>query len=528
MKHSFIYSKTFQFAFSLCASIVVFCSQPIAAQTKDSLIIKQIVREATDNSQLQTLGHQLLDVIGPRLTGTPQLQQASDWAIAKYKSWGINARAEKWGEWRGWERGITHIDMISPRVKSLEGTQLAWSPSTNGKTVTAETIILPDVADSVAFQKWLPAVKGKFVLISMAQPTGRPDYNWQEFATKESFDEMKKERDAQTDAWRKRITKTGLTNKSLALALENAGALGVIQSLWSNGFGVNKIFAANTKKVPTVDISLEDYGLVYRLTESGQHPKISIYADSKDKGAVPTFNTIAEIKGTEKPDEYVMLSAHFDSWDGASGATDNGTGTITMMEAMRILKKVYPNPKRTILVGHWASEEQGLNGSRAFVEDHPEIVQNLQALFNQDNGTGRVVNISGQGFLHAYEYITRWLSKVPDSIRSQIQTTFPGTPGGGGSDFASFVAAGAPGFSLSSNSWLYGSYTWHTNRDTYDKIVWDDVRNNAMLTAILVYMASEDPNKTSREKSVMPINSRTGRQSNWPAQTKANRHGGFD
>src|ERR1051325_3670239 len=143
------------------------------------------------------------------------------------------------------------------------------------------------------------------------------------------------------------------------------------------------------------------------LTESGTIPKISVLTDSKEKGVVPTFNTVAEIKSTVNPNEYVMLSAHFDSWDGGTGATDNGTGTLVMMEAMRILKKVYPNPKRTILVGHWGSEEQGLNGSRAFVEDHPDIVQNLQALFNQDNGTGRVINISGQGFLHSYDFIGR-------------------------------------------------------------------------------------------------------------------------
>ena len=223
-----------------------------------------------------------------------------------------------------------------------------------------------------------------------------------------------------------------------------------------------------------------------------------------------------------------MLSAHFDSWDGGTGATDNGTGTLTMMEAMRILKKIYPNPKRTILVGHWGSEEQGLNGSRAFVEDHPEIIKNIQVLFNQDNGTGRVVNLSGQGFLHAYDYLGRWLSKVPAEIRQPIETRFPGTPGGGGSDYASFVAAGVPAFSLSSLSWSYGSYTWHTNRDTYDKIVFDDVRSNAILTAILVYMASEEAEKTSREKAVLPVSQRTGEQSKWPEQRTPTRKGGMD
>ncbi|HEY1022022.1 MAG TPA: M20/M25/M40 family metallo-hydrolase, partial [Flavisolibacter sp.] len=489
---------------------------------------ESIVKEATENSQLEKLAHELMDGIGPRLVGTPQMQQAHDWAVAKYKTWGIPARNEKWGEWRGWERGVSHIDLVYPRLKSLEGMQLAWSPSTKGKGVTAELIILPDVADSLAFQQWLPQVKGKFVMISMAQPTGRPDYNWQEFATPESLEKMKKDRAAQSEAWRNRISKTGYTVRTLPVALEKAGAAGIVASNWSSGFGVNKIFSAYTKKIPTVDIALEDYGLIYRLAESGSKPKISVRAESKEHGIVPTFNTLAEIKGSEKPEEYVILSAHFDSWDGGTGATDNGTGTITMMEAMRILKKVYPNPKRTILVGHWGSEEQGLNGSSAFVQDHPEIVKNIQALFNQDNGTGRVVNLSGQGFLHSYDYLGRWLSKVPEDIRKEIQTTFPGTPGGGGSDYASFVAAGAPAFSLSSLSWSYGSYTWHTNRDTYDKIVFDDVRSNAILTAILAYMASEDPNTTSREKIVLPVNTRTGEQLKWPAQRTPIRKGGVN
>lgn len=513
---------------TVLALALLLAGNGVLAQSRDSLIVKSIIEEATQRSQLQALGRELMDGIGPRLVGSPQMKQANDWAVAKYQGWGIGAKNEQWGEWRGWERGVTHIDMVHPRVKSLEGMQLAWSPSTGGKTVTGEVVIVPDLADSVAFQQWLPSVKGKFVMVSMNQPTGRPDYNWEEYATKESFEKMKKDRAAQTDAWRNRIAKTGLNARTLALALEKAGAAGVVASYWSNGFGVNKIFSANTTKVPTIDIALEDYGLLYRLTEAGQKPRISLRADSKELGMVPTFNTIAEIKGSEKPDEYVILSAHFDSWDGGTGATDNGTGTLTMMEAMRILKKVYPNPKRTILVGHWGSEEQGLNGSRAFVEDHPEIVKNIQVLFNQDNGTGRVVNLSGQGFLHAYEYLTRWLGAVPNDIRSQIETRWPGAPGAGGSDFASFVAAGAPAFSLSSTSWSYGSYTWHTNRDTYDKIVFDDVRSNAILTAILAYMASEDPKTTSRERSVLPVNPRTGAPGTWPAQTKPTRKGGVN
>jgi Zn-dependent M28 family amino/carboxypeptidase len=311
----------------------------------------------------------------------------------------------------------------------------------------------------------------------------------------------------------------------LPLILEKAGAVGVLTNNWSSGFGVDKIFNAYTSKIPTVDIALEDYGTLYRLVESNDNPIISIQTDSKDLGVVPSFNTIAEIKGTEKSDEYVMLSAHFDSWDGGQGATDNGTGTLTMMEAMRILKLVYPNPKRTILVGHWGSEEQGLNGSRAFVEDHPEIVSKLQALFNQDNGTGRIVNISGQGFQYAGEFITRWLAAAPSNIKDSVKTNFPGAPGGGGSDFASFVSVGAPGFSLSALNWSYFNYTWHTNRDTYDKVIFDDLQSNAILTAIMVYMACEDNATLPRDKADITTDKRTGQPVQWPVQVKSIRKG---
>ena len=508
--------------------LLLFISNLTFAQTTEE-IVAAIEKEATENSQLEQLAYELMDFNGPRLVGTPQMKTAHDWAVNTYKKWGITAENQQWGTWRGWERGITHVDMVAPRVASLHATQLAWNPSTNKNGVTAELITLPTVTDSIGFVKWLPNVKGKIVMVSMLQPTGRPDDNWEEFATEESFEKMKSEREELEKKWNANLNNTGYTSRNINEALEKAGALGIAQSRWSEGFGANKIFSAGTKKIPVVDISLEDYGMLYRMVEHGANPKIKIVAESKELGEVPTFNTIATIPGTEFPDEYVILSAHFDSWDGATGATDNGTGTITMLEAARILKKVYPNPKRTILIGHWGSEEQGLNGSRAFVEDNPEIVEGLQALFNQDNGTGRVVNLSGQGFLHAYDFLGRWLEAVPESITKHIETSFPGTPGGGGSDYASFVAAGAPAFSLSSLNWSYWNYTWHTNLDTYDKIVFDDVRNNAILTAILTYMACEDQEKTSRERaSLIGKSRRTGEPLTWPEPRSPERKGGQD
>jgi carboxypeptidase Q len=503
---------------------LLLCSEYLYSQNKET-VVANIVKEETTNSQLEKLAHELFDRIGPRLVGTPQMKQANDWAVDKYAGWGITARNEQYGEWKGWERGVTHIDMIKPRVRTLEGTQLAWSPSTRGKTVTAEVIIIPDLADSTAFQQWLPNAKGKFVMISMNQPTGRPDYNWQEFATKAAFDKMKEQREKDTEAWRKRISKTGYSSRMLQLVLEKAGAAGIISNTWATGFGSDRIFNAFTTRIPTVDIAVEDYGLLYRLVESGDAPVISIRADSKELGTVPAFNTIAEIKGSEKPDEYVILSAHFDSWDGASGATDNGTGSILMMEAMRILKQVYPNPKRTILVGHWGSEEQGLNGSRAFVEDHPEIVSKLQVLINQDHGTGRVIGFGGQGFANAKEFIQRWLDVAPSYLKDSIKMNFPGMPATGGSDDAPFVAAGAPGFSLGTIGWLYFNYTWHTTRDTYDKIVFDELRGTTILAAILAYMASEDPQFFPREKAKLGVDPKTGKEIKWPEPVKAIRKG---
>ncbi|WP_409151862.1 M20/M25/M40 family metallo-hydrolase [Sphingobacterium sp. BS-2] len=487
-------------------------------------IVEKIVKEATNNSELETLAFELLDVVGPRLVGTPQMTNANEWALKTFQRWGISAKNQQFGEWHGWERGISHIDMTSPRQKTLAGTQLAWSPTTNGKAIEAEVIAFPDIKDSLAFRAWLPKVKGKYVMVSMPQPTGRPDANWKEYATPESYAKMKRQRDSIGAVWNERIKATGLAPNSIPSVLEDAGAVGVLSSYWSAEFGANKIFGARTHKAPSLDISLEDYGMLYRLAEKGYAPKIKVETSSKHLGNVPSFNTIAEIKGSQFPDEYVILSAHLDSWEGGSGATDNGTGTIAMMEVARVLKKVLPNPKRTILVGLWGSEEQGLNGSRSFVLDNPEVIEKTQAVFNLDNGTGRVANINGSGFVHAYDFMGRWLDAVPSHITKDINTQFPGSPGGGGSDHASFVAAGVPGFMLSSLSWGYFSNTWHTNLDTYDKIVFDDLISNVILTAVLTYKASEEPALVNREKRVLPADA-SGKPGTWPAIRQPRRTG---
>ena len=501
----------------------------------DNPVLRSIWEEGTERSQVETLTQTLNDSLGPRLTGSPDLKGASDWVIGTYAKWGVPARAEQYGTWLGWRRGVSHLDLIQPRVRSLNAVTLAWSPATpRSRPVEGAVVLLPDLADSAAYAQWMPQVKGKFVAISFPQPTCRPDAAWQEYTGPDDearmramfmggqagpgqvYVSMRQERTAADSAWRARIGKTGYNSRSLPAVLEGAGAAGVITSEWPNGYGVQRIFQARTEKVPTYGVGCEDYGLLARLAERNQGPVVRAQADAEFLGQLPAINTVAELKGTEKPDEYVVLSAHFDSWDGGSGATDNGTGTVIMMEALRILKKVYPNPKRTIVVGHWNSEEQGLNGSGAFAADHPEVVQGLQALFNQDNGTGRIASVSPLGLVGASEFLGRWVGQLPNELTRGLRVDLPGSPSGGGSDHASFICAGAPAFSLGSEPWDYFSYTWHTNLDTYDKVVLDNVRQNAILTAMLVYLAADDPETVPRDRRIMPVNPRTGQQGTWP------------
>jgi Zn-dependent M28 family amino/carboxypeptidase len=191
-----------------------------------------------------------------------------------------------------------------------------------------------------------------------------------------------------------------------------------------------------------------------------------------------------------------------------------------MMEAMRILKEVYPQPRRTILVAHWGGEEQGTNGSLAFAEDHPEVVDGLQAAFNQDNGTWRAEFFRMQEFPEAAQNFSRWVGEIPRDITQHMELDFSVVPESGSSDEMSLICRGATGFRLLSHYPDYRQYTWHTDLDTYDKIVFDDLRNNATLVAMLAYLASEDPIRVSNVRR--PLSA--GQQ--WPACRTSQRSSG--
>ena len=482
----------------------------IAQTTARDSVLARIRLEAEQRSQLYPLAQTLLDSIGPRLIGSVEQRRANDWVLATYRRWGIPVRSEQYGTWMEWRREIAHVDLVAPRTRPLDGVLSTWSQGTRG-TIEAGVVIEPDVQSPAEFEAWLPRARGKLVLLSFPWPSCRADESWKEFAGAERFDRMQRERTVAMEAWYAARRRSGLRGTALAQRLGEAGALGIVTSLvpppGPQGWGVNKISTTISETIPEIGLGCEDYGLVYRLAENGQGPVLRVDARSELRGIVPAANVIAELRGGEKRDEYVVLSAHLDSWDPASGATDNGTGTVVMMEAMRILRAVYPNPRRTIIAGHWNGEEQGFNGSGSFAVDHLPVVAGLQALLNQDSGTGRIESISMQGFTGAGAFFRRWLAQMPDDLARDVRLVDPGTPGRG-SDQVSFTCRGAPAFSLGARNWNYETYTWHTNRDTFDKLVFDDLKNNAMVVAMLAYLASEEPERMPRQR-VVPLDTLT-------------------
>jgi hypothetical protein len=420
--------------------------------------------------------------------------------------------------------------MIAPRLQNLEVELLAWSPPTpkNGP-VEGDVVVIPDLADSTATKQWLGTIRGKFVLVSAPEIMCRAPQELERYARAATVTKINQQRVENQRAGQARFRALAFgvqpqeVNRTVYARLDSAGVIGVGTLTWSGGWGVDKIFGSNTQRAPSVDVSCEDYGLLYRLATNKQGPRVRLTAESQATPAeVPMFDVVAELKGTELPNEYVLLSAHLDSWHGATGATDNGTGTLTMLEAMRILKETYPRPRRTILAGHWGGEEQGTIGSLAFAEDHPEVIQGLQVAFNQDNGTWRVEILEGQGFLKASANLAKWVAQLPAEMTDSVRLQVPGPQANSGSDHTSFLCRPAPAFRLQSSYSEYRQYTWHTNRDTYDKIVFDDLKNNATMAAMLAYAASEDPERTSRELSTLP-SLPNGQPRQWPTCGKARR-----
>ncbi|MGI8919343.1 MAG: M20/M25/M40 family metallo-hydrolase [Pyrinomonadaceae bacterium] len=481
---------------------------------RDEEMLARIRKEGMENSQILKTMHMLTDVYGARLTGSPNHKRAAEWAIKQMTEWGFeNGRLEPWNFGHpGWlnERLSAHI--ISPVKDPLVCEVLAWTPSTRGPVKASVTqIILPERPTQEQFNEFIARekgrVRGRIVLVGKPQvvpvnltpsPKRADDKQIQQ-----RFDPDARPSPTPTPTPTPTPGPTPLTGQQLADQLDkflkdNAARLRVNDAGREHGqiraFN-NRTFDVD-KAVPTVVMRNEDYGRISRILADGTEVILEfeivnrVYPEGKT-----SYNTIAEISGSDKADEVIMLGGHLDSWHAATGATDNAIGCAIMMEAARILKSIGVKPRRTIRVALWSGEEQGLLGSLAYVKEHfgsfenPKLgYEKFGGYFNIDSGTGRIRGASVFGPPETGKILREILKPFKDDgVAGAIATRSRGI---GGTDSTSFNNAGLPGIGLAQDSIEYGTHTWHTNLDTYERILEDDVKKDAVVVAFALYKLS--------------------------------------
>ncbi|HEY9503184.1 MAG TPA: M20/M25/M40 family metallo-hydrolase, partial [Pyrinomonadaceae bacterium] len=516
-------------ALSLIFSTIVV---PVAAQNGDTDLLNKIRKEAMQNSQIMKTMHMLTDVYGPRLTGSPNHKAAADWAIKQMTAWGmVNAHLEPWDFGHpGWlnERLIAHI--ISPVKDPLVCEVLAWTPSTRG-TVQAKAlqIVLPERPTQQQLDSFFSAqkarIRGRIVLVgkqtivpvnlnppakrtSDEQIERRFGPNAQPFAFPTPSPTPTPDPNAPKPLSNAQITQqldSFLKDNGALVRVNDAGReFRQIRAFNNRTFDVSRV-------VPTVVMSNEDYGRITRILADGTDVELefNIVNHVYPEGAT-SFNTVAEIAGSDKADEVIMLGGHLDSWHAATGATDNAIGCAIMMEAARILKALGVKPRRTIRVALWSGEEEGLLGSIAYVKQHFGSAEDPKpgyekfgGYFNIDSGTGRVRGAGVFGPPQAAEILRGILE--PFKADGVVGAANSRSRALGGSDNTSFSQAGLPGIGMAQDPIEYGSNTWHTNLDTYERILEDDVKKNAMIVAWSVYqLAMRDDLLPRFSKADMP------------------------
>jgi carboxypeptidase Q len=476
----------------------------------------RIRAEGQNNSQIMRTMHFLTDVHGPRLTGSPNHKAAAQWSVKQMMEWGLtNGHLEPWDFGRpGWLNERFSGFIVSPVKDSLVGEVLGWTPSTNG-TVVAEVvhIVPPTTATQAELDAWIaetrPKIKGKIALVGRHSPVAvvfePPPLRLSDDDAKRRYDpdappgegrgrgrgrggpaEPPDPTRLSANAIATAVT-TMLLNAGVPVRINDAGRdHGQIRAFQNNTYDVAKV-------PPTVVLRNEDYGRIVRLLGSG-HPvrlEFNIVNRTYPEGRT-SYNAIAEIAGSDKADEVVMLGGHLDSWHAATGATDNAIGCAVMMEAARILKAIGVKPRRTIRVALWSGEEQGLLGSKAYVREHFGTAENpkpefatFNGYFNVDSGTGRVRGASVFGPPEAATVVREAFAPFRDfGVMGAVATRGRVA---GGTDSASFNEAGLPGIGLGQDPIEYGSYTWHTNLDTYERILEEDVKKSAIAIAAAVY-----------------------------------------
>ena len=519
---------TFALALAL-ASLSI--SAPSAQEKIDRDINWKIRREAADNSQIMRTMHFLTDVYGPRLTGSPNLKAAQDWLVKETTRWGLkNAHLEPWSFGHpGWVNEKLSVHAIAPFKDSLISEALAWTPGTNG-AVAAQVvqIIVPAQPTKELLTKFFDdtraKVKGKIVMVGPAAEVRvtilTPQKRREDNEVRAQYDPVNPAPGggfggggpaARPDP---NVVPAAQVAEQLDQFLVSAGAVGRINDAGREHGQIrafnNRTFDV-TKAVPTVVMRNEDYGRIARVLADGTAVEVemNIVNRSYPEGST-VYNVVAEIPGTDKAQEVVMLGGHLDSWHSATGATDNAIGSATMLEAIRILNAIGVKPRRTIRVALWSGEEQGLLGSQAYVKEHFGMIENpkpehanFAGYFNIDSGTGRARGASVFGPDEAAKILREATLPFADNGFFGVNATQSRRRGG--TDSTSFNEAGLPGIGIQQDPIEYNSHTWHTNLDTYERIIPDDAQQSAMVIAAAVYhLAMRDDKLPRLPKDKMP------------------------
>jgi hypothetical protein len=501
---------------------------PYAALGQTADVYAAIRKEGMERSKILNTMHYFSDVYGPRLTGSPNHVNAAKWAANEMKSWGFDHTALEPFDFGhpGWVHERATGLMLSPQADTLTFEVLAWTPSTNGKvTGDVANFVLPQFPAvenprvlqnptqaelNAYFEKMRASVQGKIVLYGQQtfidQATAQTPKRLADDVIKCRMDPTKNPADCgpggpggggpqrvtprpnalSNTQVRDQVDKFFVDNRVLVRINESQLDRGLVRAFNNATFDITKV-------VPTVVMRTEDFGRIYRLLKNGTPVKLEFELKSRivPEGTT-SYNLVGEIWGTDKKDEVVMLGGHLDSWHSATGATDNAVGCATMMEAVRIIKAIGVKPRRTIRVACWGGEEQGLLGSQAYVKQHfgsfenptPEFAK-FNGYFNIDSGTGRARGLSIFGPPEAATVLREALAQFADLGFAGVQSSRSRNLGG--TDSTSFNQAGLPGIGTTQDPIEYFAGTWHTNIDTYERIIESDVKTSAVIFAAAVY-----------------------------------------
>ena len=504
-----------------------------AKENIDYTMYQRIREEGLRHSHVMEFASALMDGIGPRLTGSPNVKRANEWTRDQLAAMGCtNAHLEDWGEFgMGWQQLNTWLRMVSPDTAVFIAQAVAWSPSTNGP-VSGPALWL-DIKSEADFEKYKGKLAGKIVLygdMREVKPVDKPLFTRRDEKDLAKTADYPLAPENEYAQYMKDFAKRGELNAKLMPFLAAEHVLAVVTPsrdgrdgggsggtiFDDRGIGRETYKRDHIMQVPVVVAAIESYGRVYRLLNANVPVTLELNVDAKFFGDHEHgFDTIAEIEGTDPKlkDEVVMVGGHLDSWIAGTGATDNGAGTVVAMEVMRILKALEVKPRRTIRVGLWTGEEQGLFGSAGYVKEHfgyvplsnapdqlklpewmrkaagPPVLKPEQAkisgYFNLDNGSGKVDGIYLQENAAVEPIFQQWIEPLKDIGVTTI--TMRGT---GGTDHESFDAVGIPGFQFIQDQLDYGTRTHHSNQDVYERLQVADLGQAATVEAIFVYNAA--------------------------------------